>query len=105
MRRILIDRARNNKRLKRGGDRQRLDLDTIEVAMDTPPAELLELDEAVNRLASEYTDCAELVKLRFFGGMSLDDCAAALGVSRRTVDRNWAFARAWLRGELSLGRE
>src|SRR5215475_330482 len=94
MRRILIDRARHRKRLKREGRRDRIDLDGIEIALNTQPEDLLDLDDALAKLASEYPQCAELVKLRFFAGMSLGDAAAALGVPRRTADRNWAFARA-----------
>jgi RNA polymerase sigma factor (TIGR02999 family) len=100
MRRILVDRARNRKRLKRDGERRRIDLDQIEMALDTPSEELLALDEALEKLASEYPECAQLVKLRFFAGMSQGDTAAALGVPRRTADRHWAFARAWLHRQL-----
>ena len=100
MRRILIDRARDKKRLKRGGDRQKLDLDAIEIALNTPADDLLALDEALERLASEYKQCAELVKLRFFAGMSQREAAAALGIARRTADRQWAFARARLYQQL-----
>ena len=97
MRRILIDRARNRKRLKRGGDRRRdrLDLDGL-VAEDAAPDDLLDLDEALGRLALIDVRGAELVKLRLFAGLSLDEAAAALGVVRRTAERDWAFARAWL---------
>jgi len=101
MRRILIDRARDGKRLKRAGRRERIDLDRIEIALNTQPDDLLDLDDALARLASEYAQCAELVKLRFFAGMSLGDAAAALGIPRRTADRHWAFARAWLHRQLS----
>ena len=100
MRRILLDRARDRRRLKRGGDRLRLDLDAIEVAFDTPADDLLALDEALQRLATEYPDSAALVKLRFFAGMSQGDAAAALDIPRRTADRHWAFARAWLHRRL-----
>lgn len=100
MRRILIDRARNRKRLKRDGERQRIDLDQIQMALDTPSEELIALDEALEKLASEYPECAQLVKLRFFAGLSLGNAAAALGVPRRTADRQWAFARAWLHCQL-----
>ena len=101
MRRILIDRARDRKRLKREGNRGRIDLDRIEIALNTQPDDLLDLDDALAKLASEYAQCAELVKLRFFAGLSLGDAAAALGVPRRTADRHWAFARAWLHRQLS----
>lgn len=100
MRRILVDRARNRKRQKRDGDLRRIDVDQIEVALDTPSEELLALDEALERLACDYPECARLVKLRFFAGMSQADAAAALCVPRRTADRHWAFARAWLHRQL-----
>ena len=97
MRRILIDRARDRKRLKRGGDRsrRRLDLDGL-VAEDASPDDLIDLDEAIGRLASIDARGAELVKLRLYAGLSLDNAAEALGVVRRTAERDWAFARAWL---------
>jgi RNA polymerase sigma factor (TIGR02999 family) len=100
MRRILVDRARDKKRLKRGGGRQRLDLDQIQVALDTPADDLLALDETLERFTAEYQDCAEFVKLRFFAGMSQGEAAEVLGIPRRTADRHWAFARAWLHRHL-----
>ena len=96
MRRILINRARDKKRLKRGIDRQRIDLDQVAVALDTPAEELIELDEAVANLADRDPVSADLVKLRFFAGMSLKDASEALGLTRRQGDRHWAYARAWL---------
>jgi RNA polymerase sigma factor (TIGR02999 family) len=105
MRRILIDRARDRKRLKREGRRGRIDLDNIEIALNTQSDDLLDLDDALAKLASEYAQCAELVKLRFFAGLSLGAAAAALGIPRRTADRHWAFARAWLHRELSRDAE
>lgn len=96
MRRILINRARDRKRLKRGGDRKRLDLSNVNVALDTPDEVLLEMDEALQKLADEDAQAAELVKLKFFAGLSLKDTSASLGLSRRQGDRVWAFARAWL---------
>jgi RNA polymerase sigma factor (TIGR02999 family) len=99
MRRILLDRARDRKRLKRGGGRlhprERLDLASM-VTDDAPPDDLIDLDDALSRLARVDARAAELVKLRLFAGLSLDDAAAALGVVRRTAERDWAFARAWL---------
>ncbi len=97
MRRILLDRARDRRRLKRGGGRHReaLDLDRIG-ADDAPPDDLIDLDEALGRLAQLDARGAELVKLRLFAGLTLDEAAAALGVVRRTAERDWAFARAWL---------
>jgi RNA polymerase sigma factor (TIGR02999 family) len=96
MRRILLNRARDKARLKRGGDRQRIDLDSWHLAVDCPSEELEAIDEALQELEAEDATSAELVKLRFFAGLSHADAANALGVSRRAADRLWAFARAWL---------
>jgi RNA polymerase sigma factor (TIGR02999 family) len=96
MRRILINRARDKQRLKRGGQWKRLDLDQIAVADSLPDDELLAVDEALEQLAAEDQACANLVKLRFFAGLTLDEAAASLGIARRTADRYWAYARAWL---------
>lgn len=85
MRRILLNRARDRKRLKRGGDRAQIDLDQIDLALDTSAAELLALDEALAALAAEDPACAGLVKLRFFAGLSLRAAAESLGIPRRTV--------------------
>jgi RNA polymerase sigma factor (TIGR02999 family) len=101
MRRILVNRARDKGRLKRGGGRQRVDLDNICDPATASDEDLLDLDDALERLASAHPECAELVKLRFFAGMTLDEAAAALGLARRTADRQWAFARAWLFDALS----
>src|SRR5262245_57959758 len=96
MRRILVNRARDKGRLKRGGGRRRQELVDLSAAADASPDDLLDLNEALDRLAVGYPDCAELVKLRFFAGLSLAEAAATLGWSRRTADDRWAFARAWL---------
>jgi RNA polymerase sigma factor (TIGR02999 family) len=104
MRRILIDRARDKKRLRRGGERQKIDLDEIDIAVNTPAEELLDLNEALEELAFEYPECGELIKLRFFAGMSLGEAASILGLARRTADRHWAFGRAWLHQKLWQGR-
>ena len=96
MRRILIEETRRKKRLKRGGQCQRVALETVQLAIGTQPDELLALDEALESLAAEYPDCGNLVKLRFFAGFSLGEAAAALDIPRRSADRQWAFARAWL---------
>lgn len=101
MRRILLNRARDKKRLKRGGGLQKVDFDNIQVAMDTPDDELVALDEAIQHLASEDQQCAELVKLRFFGGMTMEQTAEALGMALRTAHRKWAYARAWLYAQMS----
>lgn len=96
MRRILINRARDKKCLKRGGQWRRVDLDSLAVAEDASPDELLALQDALDRLAQENKPCADLVTLRFFGGLTHDEAAAALELPRRTADRYWSYARAWL---------
>jgi RNA polymerase sigma factor (TIGR02999 family) len=96
MRRILIDRARDKRRLKRGGGWRRLQLDQVHLPIEQISDDVLALDEAVQKLAQEDPVCAELVKLRFFTGLTLEDAALALGIPRRTADRTWAFARSWL---------
>lgn len=96
MRRILLNRARDRNRLKRGNGGRRIDLDGIEVALNTPDEDLLEMDEAIEALAVEDQACANLVKLRFFAGLTLKEAAESLGLSRRTADRQWAYSRAWL---------
>ena len=101
MRRILINRARDKVRLKRGGGRKRIDLDKLTVADQTTDDELVALDDSLERLAQENPGCAELVKLRFFAGLTLEEAAATLGLARRTADRTWAYARAWLYEALS----
>jgi RNA polymerase sigma factor (TIGR02999 family) len=100
MRRILLNRARDKNRLKRGGDRQRISLDRIEVALDTNDEELLALDEALDKLAGHDQTAAQLVKLRFFAGLSLKEAAESLGIAQRTAERQWAYARAWLYDQL-----
>jgi RNA polymerase sigma factor (TIGR02999 family) len=96
MRRILINRARDRHRLKRGGHRDRVDLESIADPATAPDEDLLELDEALGRLAGINAQAAELVKLKYFGGLSLREAAGALGLPARSADRLWAFARAWL---------
>ena len=100
MRRILLNRARDKKRAKRGGERRRVDLDQIEIALDTSDDQLIELDEALTQLAVEDPDAARLVNLRFFAGLTLKDAAASLGLALRTAERQWAYARAWLYARL-----
>lgn len=98
MRRILIDRARHKQTRKAGGGRRRLDLDSIEPALDEPNSDhLLALDEALRQLETEDPRKAELVKLRFFAGLSVEQASAALGVSTSTAEKDWAYARSWLR--------
>jgi RNA polymerase sigma factor (TIGR02999 family) len=96
MRRILINRARDKGRQKRGGGRQRLDLDQLAVAHQASDEETLALDEALQHLEQHNKPCADLVKLRFFAGLTMEEAAAALGIGSRTAHRYWAFARAWL---------
>jgi RNA polymerase sigma factor (TIGR02999 family) len=100
MRRILLNRARDKKRLKRGGGRQRINLDQVEIALDTSDEQLLALDEALALLTVEDPGAAQLVSLRFFAGLTLKDAAASLGLAMRTAERQWAYARAWLYARL-----
>jgi len=98
MRRILIDRARHKQTRKAGGGRRRLDLDDIEPALEEEDGDrLLALDEALRQLEAEDPRKAELVKLRFFAGLTAEQAAAALGVSTSTAEKDWAYARSWLR--------
>jgi len=101
MRRILIESARRKARLKRGGDWARANLDEVQLATDSDAATLLSVDQALEKLAAAHPDKAELVKLRYFVGMSSPEAAKVLGISETTAKRNWAFARAWLYGELA----
>jgi RNA polymerase sigma factor (TIGR02999 family) len=107
MRRILVESARRKLRLKHGGDRRRLDLGQIELSVDQASDEVLALDEALERLATDEPACAELVKLRYFAGLTIEEAAAARGTSVRTANRDWAYAKAWLhqqlRGEAPAG--
>jgi RNA polymerase sigma factor (TIGR02999 family) len=105
MRRILVDRAREKKALKRGGDSERVDMDAVELLSPMPDDELLALDEALDRLATVDTRAAEMVKLCFFVGLTQEDAARELGVSISTAERIWSFARAWLLREVRKERE
>jgi RNA polymerase sigma factor (TIGR02999 family) len=96
MRRILIENARRKKRLKHGGQLKRVCLDELEIACGMPSEELLALDEALRELEQIDPAAADLVKLRFFGGLTQPQAAEALGVSLTKVERSWAFSRAWL---------
>jgi RNA polymerase sigma factor (TIGR02999 family) len=100
MRRILIDNARRKQRQKRGGGHARLDLDAVAVLAPEPSNDLLDLDEALTRLAAADAAAAELVTLRYFAGLSLPEAAEVLGLAPRSADRLWAYARAWLREAL-----
>jgi RNA polymerase sigma factor (TIGR02999 family) len=96
MRRILVENARRKQSLKRGGDRVRLELDHVDAPEPQPPEELLALDEALGRLAAVDAQKAELVKLRYFAGLTLEQAAKVLNISAATAGRYWNFARAWL---------
>jgi len=96
MRRILIERARRKLAEKRGGKRERVDLDTVELASDADDDTLLLVNESLERLAKEDATAAEVVKLRFFAGLTLEEAGQNLGFTERTAKRYWAFARAWL---------
>jgi RNA polymerase sigma factor (TIGR02999 family) len=100
MRRILIDNARRKKSKKHGGDRQRVALMDDDLAVHDSPDELLALDNAITKLAAEDPTSVELVKLRVFTGMSIEQVAEVLGISRATAFRQWGYARAWLRCEM-----
>ena len=97
MRRILIDNARAKQRLKRGGDRKRLNLESVDLASTAAPDELLVLDELIAKLAAEDPDAAQIVKLRYFAGLSIVEAARLMGISRSTAYEHWAYARGWLR--------
>ena len=101
MRRILIERARRRKTAKHGGARERVGLDTIDFPVEPPSHDILVFEEALAKLAAEDPAKAELVRLRFFGGLSVEDAGRVLGVSRATADRYWSYARVWLYSELN----
>ena len=101
MRRILIDHARHKKSLKHGGNKRRVELDLIELAVNVPSSELLRLDDALAKLEQKDKLKADLVKLRYFAGLSNQQAAEALGISSATADNYWAYARSWLRLEIA----
>ena len=103
MRRILVDRARARRRLKRGGGLGRVELDSIAASVVDPGDELIDLDEALTELGREDPLCARLVNLRVFAGLTQAEAADLLGLPRRTADRHWAYARAWLFDRLRPG--
>jgi RNA polymerase sigma factor (TIGR02999 family) len=101
MRRILIDKARRKNRVRHGKGRARVDVDELDLAVATDDETLLRLDAALEKLAAEDKDKAELVKLRYFVGLSIPEAAQALGLSETTAKRQWAYTRAWLYDELT----
>jgi RNA polymerase sigma factor (TIGR02999 family) len=100
MRRILIDSARRKGRRKRGGARKRVDLDDVAVVSQAAPDELLVIDEAIRKLAAEDPRAAQLVRLRYFAGLSVEEAAELSALSRSSAYEHWAYARAWLHCEL-----
>jgi RNA polymerase sigma factor (TIGR02999 family) len=96
MRRILIDKARRKRAVRHGGDQQRVELENVEIAAPGDEDELLAVNEALDKLAAQNRTEAELVKLRYFVGMTIDEAAEVLGISARTADNYWTHARAWL---------
>jgi RNA polymerase sigma factor (TIGR02999 family) len=101
MRRILVEQARRKRRLKHGREHQRVDLESGCLMSAAPSLDLLALDEVLSRLAELEPAKAELVKLRFFAGMTMPEAAAALGISLATAERHWTFAKSWLYAELA----
>jgi RNA polymerase sigma factor (TIGR02999 family) len=101
MRRILVEQARHKRRLKHGGERRRVDLDSGCSVSEPPSLDLLALDEALTKLSATEPAKADLVKLRFFAGLTMPEAAAALGISLATAERHWTFARSWLYAELA----
>jgi RNA polymerase sigma factor (TIGR02999 family) len=104
MRRILVENARHKRCLKQGDGLKRVDLDGLESTAEGPSENVIAVDEALGRLAEEDPLAAELVKMRYFAGLTLTQTAEALGMSSRTADRCWAYAKAWLYQEIARGR-
>jgi len=100
MRQVLIDYARKRGRAKRGGDQARIPLNVVDLAVEAPIEDVLAVDRAVEKLAAKDPRMAEVVQLRFYAGLSVEETAAALGMSERTVRREWSLARAWMMREL-----
>ncbi len=100
MRRILVEHARRKQSLKRGGEFERQELNESALVLSAPPDELLAVHEALEKLAVEDHSAAELVKLRYFVGMTMEEAAAALDMAPRSAERLWTYARAWLQREI-----
>ena len=101
MRRILVEHARRKQSLKRGGGLERTDLDDSVLALSTTPDELLAVNDALARLESQDSTAAQLVKLRYFVGLTMDETASAMGLAKRTTENLWTYARVWLHREIS----
>jgi RNA polymerase sigma factor (TIGR02999 family) len=104
MRRILIENARRKRSEKRGGGRKRVDLAEADLVSFAEPGQLLELDDALTNLEHEDREAAELVKLRLFAGLSVEQASSLLGISRANAFRHWTYARAWLNAQFLEGR-
>lgn len=100
IRRILIDHARSRNRLRRGGDYRRLQLSVVDVSDDSDVVDFLDLDISLDRLAVDHPRASQVVELRYFGGLSLQEAASVVGVSERTAASDWSFAKAWLKREM-----
>jgi len=100
MRRILVENARRKQQVGRGGDLQRVPFDAVQISVDAPTEDLLALDESLRRLQDHDPTAAKLVNLRYFAGLTMPQVAEALGISLRTAERNWTYARAWLHRDL-----
>jgi RNA polymerase sigma factor (TIGR02999 family) len=102
MRRILVEKARRKKSSKHGGDRQKIALDAVDFAIKGSSEDLIALDEALTKLSEKDPSLAELVKLRYFAGLTIEQVARFQGISRRTAVDHWAYARAWLRRHIGI---
>ena len=100
MRRILVDRAREKGREKRGGKLKKLNIDAVDLATAAAPEQLLEIDDALAKLARDDPTAAQLVQLRYFAGFTIEEAGKAIGISTATAYRHWNYARAWLHSEL-----
>jgi RNA polymerase sigma factor (TIGR02999 family) len=104
MRRILIENARRKRRLRHGGEHKRLTLDQLDVSVDGDSEDLIALDEALTKLAEQEPTIGQVVQLRYFAGLTIEQAAATLGISVRTANRHWSYAKAWLFQEMGCER-
>jgi len=105
MRRILVDSARRRRSQKRGSGERPVDLEDLQLFQSTPSDEMLAVDDALDQLAAEDPTAADLVKLKYFVGMNMEDAAKALGLSLRNAERMWKYSRAWLRRKMTESRD
>jgi len=105
MRRILVDQARKKSSLKRGGSNARVDLDDVDLAFESPPGDVLGIDEALQKLEASDPRKGQIVNMRYFLGMTVQETAAALGLSVSTIEEEWRYVRAWLQREVVDGSE